>query len=172
MCITSTSYLASLDDNSSFCKKVGEESNVLQGTVPNMLKKWKLEDTCSHIIGIHQSNQWYNLWRTAILHPIKLLKRWPTIAFEIFILETQKQTYMPICPEKHFHNLLLSLDTINKIKSIKYFLTGGSIYLPCRETSNSKYLLAWFIHQTVFSRMCFNTYCSQVFETKTIPRYI
>ena len=48
-CITSSSYLASLDDNSSFCKKVGEESNVLQGTVPNMLKM-KLEDICSHII--------------------------------------------------------------------------------------------------------------------------
>jgi hypothetical protein len=45
--LSTSGYLASLDDNSSFRKKVGEESNILQGTVPNLLKM-KLEATsCS-----------------------------------------------------------------------------------------------------------------------------
>jgi hypothetical protein len=59
----SSDYLASLDDNSSFRKKVGEESNVLQGAVPNILKKMKLESNCSQTIRIHQSDQRYNLER-------------------------------------------------------------------------------------------------------------
>lgn len=37
--MSSSGYLASLDDNSSFRKKVGEESNILQEAVPIMLKK-------------------------------------------------------------------------------------------------------------------------------------
>ena len=147
----------------------------------------KLEDTCSHIIGIHQSNQRYDLWRTAILHPTKLLKCWPNISFantktNISANLSWKGTsiifYSSTLSRHHNHILIgkivvkLHLEALKKIKSVKYFLTGGSIYLPCRETSNSKYLLAWFINQTVFSRMCFNTYVNQVFETKTIPRYI